>query len=181
VGARCRGPRHVPTDPACPPRLIPSRPPWLPPRAAKAPLNPRVPCLEEGTDLRVPQVSLPPEELAAPLLGHALSAPAPGALGDLPPSPLEPFDRFRAATPPQVPAGNAAAAKGPLPRPPHGPLGLGDLELKPGGPESAQAPSPPGSCPVAPPLHVAILRVSYEPRPSPLHLPVAPVSEQVGP
>src|SRR3989454_5008985 len=89
VGGLCRVPRQVPTAPACPQRLVPSRPPLRPPIAAKAPPNPRVPFLEDGTDLRVPNVRLPPEERAAQLRCNALYSPAPGALGALPHSRLE--------------------------------------------------------------------------------------------
>jgi hypothetical protein len=181
MGGRGRVPRQVPTDPASPPLLVPAPPPWLPPIAAKTPLKPRVPCLDEGPARRVPKVSLPPEERPPQLLGNALSASAPRAPGDGSPPLLEPFDRFRADTPPNVPAGQAAAENGPLPRPTPGTLGLVDLAFEPGGQESAQAPSPPVSCPLAPHVHVAIVRGSYEALPSPFQRPVEPVADQVGP
>lgn len=163
MGGLCRVPRPVSTAPPCPQLPVPSLPPWLPPIAAKAPLHPRVPCREDGTDLCGPDVSLPPEEIPAPRPGTARSAPAPGAPGAVSPPRLAPFARLRADTPPQVPAGTAEAEQGPLPRPSHGPLGLVDLAFEPGGQDSAPAPSHPVSCPVAPPVHVAIIRVSVRP------------------
>jgi hypothetical protein len=133
MGGLCRVPRQVSTDPTFPQLLVPAPPPLLPQIAAKAPLNPRVPCLEDGADLRVPNVSLPPEEIPTQLLGNALYAPAPGTPDDVSHPLLEPFDRFRADTPPKVPAGKAAAEKGPLPRTTHGALGLvGPLFVLPG-------------------------------------------------
>jgi hypothetical protein len=128
-----------------------------------------------------PHVCLPPSELAAPFRGTALYAPAPGAPGDLPPPFREPLDRFRAATPPAVPAGTAAAEHGPLPWPPHHTLGRGDLECEPGRQAAVQAASHPGACPCAPHVHGAIGRVAYDPMPSPRELPLKPVAAPVGP
>src|SRR5918999_3753943 len=128
VGGLCRVPRQVPTDPAFPQLLVPSLPPLLPQIAAKAPPNPRVPFLEDGTDLRIPKVSLPPQQIPAQLPSNALYLPAPGTPCDLPHPLLEPFDRLRADAP-KAPAGEAEAEKCPLPRPPYGTLGLVDLEF----------------------------------------------------
>jgi hypothetical protein len=181
MGGRGRVPRHVSTDPTFPQLLVPAPPPWRPQIAAQAPLTPRVPFLADGADRRVPTGSLPPEERPPQLLGHALYASAPGAPGDVAPPLLAPFDRFRADTPPKVPAGTAEAETGPLPRPTHGTLGRVALEFAPGGQESAPAPQRPGACPFAPHLPGAIVRVSYEAMPAPCQLPVAPVEAQVGP
>src|SRR5262245_62390165 len=105
MGGLGRVPRQVPADPASPQRLVPAPPPLLPQIAAKTSLNPQVPFLEDGTALRVPKVSLPPEEIPTQLLGNALYASAPSTPGDLSHPLLEPLDRFWADTPPKAPAG----------------------------------------------------------------------------
>ena len=50
--------------------------PWLPKMAVKTPLKPRIPCLADGTGLRVPKVCLPLAEIPAQLLCHASPAMA---------------------------------------------------------------------------------------------------------
>src|SRR5262249_55554744 len=147
--------------------------PLLPQHRPHPAPGPRLKPLQHRGCLTLAEIADPAAKITAQLLGHLLHVHAPRPSRHFPDFRFEPEHRFRRNPPLWFPIRRETEAqKLPLPWPRHRTLLLVYLELELRRDESCDAPhhSLPG--PPAANVHVTVVRISREPKTSPLQLPV---------